>query len=367
MLPHRFATRPVGALLFLALPFPLAIFACAGETPPARSTSALRGGRTPTGGATTSLGDSALEPAAVEASKSEDWPKAEKLYRELGRRQPRNADAKRGLGVALLRQQKNDEAVPALEDSLRLADNAHTRMDLASAFGALGRYPSALPHLRKAVQMIPREPAPWTQLADALVKVEKAEGAAETLRESRKACSACAADDGWNHVTDDVARAFGTKADKQAASGDAAGARKSIDLAVGLRPDLPETHLVLGKVARAEGNKKAAATAYRKAVEGLPDAKAEPGAVARLELATLLLDDGGGAEAKKLAEQVVAARGENGAALDTLGRACDATRNTDCARQAYGKLVKLPAGDPKGKEALEHARVRMKELKSRKR
>jgi Flp pilus assembly protein TadD len=349
--------------------------ACGAETPAPHTNSAAtdhasgppRGNRTGAGTSTTSLGDSALEPAAIDARKAEDWPRAESLYRELCRRQPRNAGAKHGLGVALLRQGKNKDAVAALEESVQLSEDARTRVDLAAAFGALGRYPSALPHLRKAVQLAPDEPEAWAGLVDALVRVEKPESAAESLRESTKACPRCASDDGWNRATDEVARALVDKAEKQLGSGDASGARKSVDGALALRPRLPEAELMLGKVARAAGDTRTATTAYRKAVEQLPDAKAEAGASARLELATLLIADGEGKEAVKLAETVVAARADDGAALDALGRACDVTLDKECARRAYARLVKLPAGDGKSKEAQDHARLRMKELKSRRR
>jgi predicted Zn-dependent protease len=317
-------------------------------------------------GTGTSLGDSALEPAAVDAARSGDWARAESLYRELVRRQPRNAAAKRSLGIALLRREKPDAAVTVLEESVSLADDARTRLDLASALAAMGRYASALPHLRKAVRLAPREPAGWTQLAAVLVKLEKPDGAADALRESARACPSCSSDDGWNRVTDDVARSFCAKAEKQLASNDVPGAKKSLDLAVALRPNLPETHLATGKVARAAGDNKAAATALRRAVDGLPDARAESGATARLELATLLLSEGVGAESAQLAEQVIAARGDNAVALDTLGRACDATRDASCARKAYGRLVKLPT-DAASQGTFAHARLRMKQLKSRRR
>lgn len=309
------------------------------------------------------MGDSALEPAALEAAQAEDWPQAESLYKELARRQPRNAAAKRGLGVALLRQQKNEDAVAALQESLQLADDVDTRLSLAEAFAALERYPSALPHLRKAAAAKPQSPLPAARLAGALVKVDKPDAAAEVLRDSRKTCPACARDDEWNHAADDVGRACAARALKQAASGDGAGAHKFVDLAVAVRPELPEAHLALGQVARAEGDRTKATAAYRKAVAGLPDAKSDTGATARLELASLLITDGDGGEAIKLAEQVVAARGDDGAALDTLGRACDSARNTDCARKAYARLVKLPAGADKG--AVDHAKLRMKDLKGR--
>ncbi|MEO5769340.1 MAG: tetratricopeptide repeat protein [Polyangia bacterium] len=355
----------------------LAITSCGADAPPpaARSASAARssaprGARTASGGGGSSsaaLGDSALEPAAVQASDDADWERAEALYRELVRRQPRSATAKHGWGVALMHQQKSDQGIEALEQSVQLADNAQARLDLAAAFGSVGRYPSALPHLRKAVELAPRQPETWTALADALVKVEKPDSAAETLRDSRKACTTCPKNDAWNQVADEVARASVTKAEGQLTSGDLPAARKSAEVAMKMRPNLPEGQLVAGKVARAEGDTKAAADAFRKVVEQTPDATTEPGAGARLELASLLIADGKGPEAVKLAEEVVAAHRDDPKALDALGRACDATRNVDCARKVYGKLARLPAGqgDASVKPAVEHARLRMKQLKPR--
>src|SRR4051812_30816987 len=104
----RFATLPSLAVLSFSLP--LAVGACGGQDEPPPKTAAtattaapahVRGEAAPTGGTTASMGDSALAPAADDAAKSEDWPRAEALFRELSRRQPRNAGAKRGLGVAL--------------------------------------------------------------------------------------------------------------------------------------------------------------------------------------------------------------------------------------------------------------------------
>ena len=189
--------------------------------------------------------------------------------------------------------------------------------------------------------MAPADPAGWTKLADALLKVEKPDSAAETLAESRKTCARCANDDDWGHVADDVALALDARAEKQLGANDAAGARKNAEAAAELRPDLPATHLVQARIARADGDGKAAVGAYRKALEGLPDAKAEPGGAARLELARLLLADGNGGDAAKLAREVVAVQSDNGAALDTLGRACDLNKDDDCAKKAYDRLAKL--------------------------
>src|SRR4051812_28405897 len=66
---------------------------CGGEEKPAprtaasMSTEAIPVDRRASTGA---LGDSALEPAAKAAMKEGDWPRAESLYGELARRQPRN-------------------------------------------------------------------------------------------------------------------------------------------------------------------------------------------------------------------------------------------------------------------------------------
>lgn len=315
------------------------------------------------------MSDSALEPAAKAARDAEDWPRAESLYRELARRQPRNPAGKRGLGAALVEQGKNDEAVEVLQGSLELGDDAQTRLALARAFAGLGRYPSALPHLRKAVKLAPKDPAAWAQLADALVKVEKPDGAAEILAESRGPCSRCTGDTRWGHAADQAASALDAKAEQQLATNDQAGARKNVEAAAALRPDLAATHLAQAKIARAGGDTELATAEFRKAVEGMPDATTDSGTSARLALATLLLagGGGGGAEAAKLAREVVAARGDHAPALDALGRACDATRDVACAKKAYEKVIKLPANAGVPKDALDHARRRMKELKGKRR
>ena len=341
---------------------------CGGEEKPApRTAAAASTEATPVDrrASTGSLGDSALEPAAKAAMKEGDWPRAESLYGELARRQPRNPAGKRGLGVALVKQEKNDKAVEALQGSLDLGDDVETRLQLAAAYGSLGRYPSALPHLRKAVKMAPANPATWSRLADALVKVEKPDSAAETLLQSKQPCGKCADDEEWGHVADTVVEALGTKAEKQLAANDLDGARKNAQAAAALRPDLGATHLLQARIAKSGGDAGDAVGEYRKAMEGLPDAKSDPGAAARLELAALLMTDGKGAEAVKLAREVVAARGDDGAALDTLGRACDVTKDVSCARGAYDKLARLEPGQGSAsKEAVEHARTRMKALKS---
>lgn len=343
-------------------------FSCGGEEKPSTHTaSAVSTEATPVDrtASSASLGDSALEPAAKAAMKEGDWPRAESLYGELARRQPRNPAGKRGLGIALVKQEKNDKAVEALQGSLELGDDVETRLQLAAAFGALGRYPSALPHLRKAVKLAPANPATWSRLADALVKVEKPDSAAETLLQSKQPCAKCAGDEEWGHVADTVAEALGAKAEKLLAAKDVEGARKNAEAATALRPDLGVTHLVQARIAKSSGEARDAEGEYRKAMEGLPDAKSEPGAAARLELATLLMTDGKGGEAVKLAREVVAARGDDGAALDALGRACDVTKDVGCARGAYDKLANLQPGQGSvSKEAVEHARTRMKVLKS---
>ena len=359
--------RSLAALAAAAL---AAVAAGCGESePPRRATAskalseAPRGEAAPTGATARSLGDSALEPAADEAMKAEDWKRAEELYRELGRRQPNNAAGPHGLGMALMRQDRNDEAAAALTEGLKLKDDARTRIDLAAAYAAAGRYPSALPHLRKAVQLAPREPAAWAGLAEALVRVDKPDGAADTLKEAARACPACARDGAVVKVTDELARAYAARADKAAVAGDVAGARKALDAALALRPDLPEGHLAAARLARAKKDGKTAAEEYRRAIEALGSSDAEGAATARVELAALLVERGDADEAVTLARQVVAANAEHAGGLDALGRACEATRDRECAKKAYAQLLRLPAGPAVPTEVREHAQQRMKDLK----
>src|SRR3954469_3754003 len=92
--------------LGVGLPAVIALGCGGEEKPPPRAASAMRGEGRPVGASSSSLGDSALEPAAKEALQSEDWAHAESLYGELARRQPRNPAGKRGLGIALMKQEK---------------------------------------------------------------------------------------------------------------------------------------------------------------------------------------------------------------------------------------------------------------------
>jgi tetratricopeptide (TPR) repeat protein len=358
---------PVAALLVAAVTAAIAAGACGGDKPPARTATAarapvVRGEAAPTGTTARSLGDSALAPAAEDALAAEDWKRAEDLFRELGRRQPDNARARQGLGAALLRQDRHQEAADALGESLRLKDQGKTRIDLARAYAGLGRYPSALPHLRKAVALAPREPAAWAMLAEVLLKVEKPDSAMESLRESQRACPACAKDEGWGRVADEVAREQARRASRLAGSGDQTGARKALDAATGLRPDLPEAHLAAARIERAKGDRKAAAGAYRKAIPGV---EGEEAGAARLELAALLLDSGEPAEAATVAEQAAEKTGNNPEALELWGRACDAAKDRDGARKAYERLVKADAHTPATKAAQDRARKRLKTLKRR--
>src|SRR3569623_1088982 len=310
------------ALLLLAGGAGLAGVGCGGEEKPAARTSRAAHASEDSGAGSasaSSMGDSALEPAAKDALKSEDFPRAETLYREMARRPPRNPAGKRGLGAALMQQGKTDRAVEALQGSLDIHDDVNTRLDIAAAYGGLNRYPSALPHLRKAIKLAPDNPAAWAALADALVKVEKPDSAADVLGESEGPCKACPKVVGWGHAADEAAEALDAQVDTQLAANDAPGARKAAEAAAKLRPDLPATHLAQAKVARAGGDSKVATAEYRKAVEGFADAKSEPAITARLELAGLLLADGSGADAAKLAREVVEARGDSPEALDTLG------------------------------------------------
>jgi predicted Zn-dependent protease len=318
-----------------------------------------------------SLSDSALEPAARAAADSHEWSTAEELYRELVRRQPRNAAARRGLGIVLMRQDKGELANGVLTESLDLQDSAETRVSLAENFMAMNRYPSALPHLRRAVAMSPDGVAGWVELAAVLVKVDKPDSAADVLRESARVCKRCRDDAGWRQATNDAARALALRAQKEVQAGNAAAAGKTLGQATALSPGLPETHLVLAQLARNEGDEPRAVAEFRKVVDTSPDAHAEPGATARLELARLLTEHGRGAEAATLAQQVVASRGEDVTNLDVLGRACDASKDTDCARRAYGRLIKLPLGsraesddETRSRTAVTHARDRLKALKS---
>lgn len=374
--------RPRGGLVPLARAVVLLTLAssCAGEEKPRpRSAAAaaaeasedatasapltMEGGAASFNGRPSSQPDSALGPGAEAAMAAEDWPRAEEIYRELARRQPRNMDARRGLGAALSHQDRHDQAIAVLQEALESEDSPSTRLALGRTLAAAGKNGTALPHFRKAALGLQTDPDAWAGLLESLAANDKAQSAAETVRDAKKSCPKCSKHPGFRRAVAAVAEAQGRDALKLVEAGDTAGAARAADAALALDPEQPEAELARARIAQASGDSSGSEKAYRRAIEKLPDGAGEVAADARLELAALLTSSGQSAEAVTFARQAAAARPQHGRSIEVLGRACDAARDVPCARAAYAKLVGMGEAGGVSADATAYAARRLKVLK----
>jgi len=126
-----------------------------------------------------------LAARADAAREMDDWPEAERLYRELAGRQPHNADAWYGLGVAALGQGRPRDAIPAFERGLALEERASGRYNLAFALTSAGRVEEALPHYRRAVALKPDYGLGWYGLARAEARLGHLEEAAAAVERAQ--------------------------------------------------------------------------------------------------------------------------------------------------------------------------------------
>ncbi len=127
----------------------------------------------------------ALSARADAAREMNDWPEAQRLYRELAERNPRDPDAWYGLGVAALGQGRPGDAVPAFQRGLALEERASGRYNLGFALSALGRVDQALPHLRRAVELKPDYGLGWYGLARAEAELGNLDEAARAVERAR--------------------------------------------------------------------------------------------------------------------------------------------------------------------------------------
>jgi predicted Zn-dependent protease len=102
----------------------------------------------------------------------------------------------------------------------------------------------------------------------------------------------------------------------------------------------------LGEAVRRLGDLPRAEVLLRRAVEAYPDRQGPLRADARARLAAVLLDAARPAEAVPLAREALAERPDRAATLDVLARACDASGDVPCARDAYARLLARPHAPP---------------------
>src|SRR4051794_427559 len=84
---------------------------------------------------------------------------AERIYRDVLRDQPDNADALHLLGVLETQRGRPDLAVPLLQRMVAVLPNfPQGRFHFAQALAATGRHQEALPQFAAAIQLAPKDP-----------------------------------------------------------------------------------------------------------------------------------------------------------------------------------------------------------------
>lgn len=311
-----------------------------------------------------------LKADALEARKAGDSRRIQSLYREIARREPQNGEALAFAGMATIQLGQKHEGMAELERGLALTDSGPARYVLGLMYLSEQSPQRALPHLERAVGLMPEAVRAWDSLAqayaqlgrldDAFAAAERVKALAPDAPQTEVLLMALASMDGVMRVSPEAARHF-TEGVGHAGQGRMGEARAAFEAALRLAPDFADCHYNLGVVLAQQGDTARAEREYRAAIPGFGPRQAVLQADARNNLAFLLVSRGvKGAEPVALVRAAIATRGERPSYLDTLARACDASGDTACAVETFRKL--LAAKDALPPEVRVHAEARLEAL-----
>lgn len=171
-----------------------------------------------------------------------------------------NVRAGANLGHALGLQHRWLEALPVLEDAVRLdEDDAQARHYLGQSLSALGRHESAITHLQRAVDSSPSYAEAHGDLAIALATIDRVDDALVHFREAARLNPRSAV--GWTNLATALNHAGASAAE----AGRYAEAVAWLEEAIAIQPSLIEARLNLGAVHVRRGDVAAALEAYRDA------------------------------------------------------------------------------------------------------
>ncbi len=269
---------------------------------------------------------------------------AEKVFRELAARDPDDSRASYYLGIALARQDRNEEAIEPLENARRAAKrpNASVLYELGTALGKLERWREAEEFLRQATELAPAEALFRLQLGWAYYSMLEGEKArTEFERVIASAPSAMAYF--YLGLTD-------------IGLGESEAAVEALRAAVRMDPGLAEARVALGKVLARAGRDEEAEPVLLRALE-LPGIHAE----AHFQLGLIAIRRGELDSALRSFEAAVdsdpghlQAWYNRALALERLGRG-------DEARAAWARVAELRASgaeDPEASSRRMRARTR---------
>jgi eukaryotic-like serine/threonine-protein kinase len=193
-----------------------------------------------------------------------NYPKAEEAFRLSIQRQPDTVDAYAGLNVALIFQNRNDEAMQVLQQGLQIRSSEHLQGNLGTILFNKGDYVAAAASFEAAVSPDkgnPKSHLAWANLADALLWIPGRE--IEAKNAYRKACDLLTPL--LARKKDDVTL-ISRMGLYSARLGDDAKAEPFLARAIELAPKNAYVHFRAGLAYELLGQREAAVTALTKAV-----------------------------------------------------------------------------------------------------
>jgi predicted O-linked N-acetylglucosamine transferase (SPINDLY family) len=109
---------------------------------------------------------------------------AEKIYRDVLQKDPRNADALQLLGLIEHQKGNNERAIELIRKAITIRPRAEFYVNLAQAQRALGRTAESLESTQRAVQMAPNIPEAWNNLGSILKDLGRPAEAVEAFRKA---------------------------------------------------------------------------------------------------------------------------------------------------------------------------------------
>jgi len=271
------------------------------------------------------------------------FDKAATLFKAAQARSPKNASTAYYLGLALTQAGKTEEAIPALQNAIKLKPTAGAYVQLGAALEQTGRHAEAATAFEAASTLDPKDAQAVLYAGMMYHQTGHDDKAIPALQ---KALALGVQDKFGAHMV--LAEAYGHAGKTEAALAE-------YRLASAVKPDDFGAVANLGVLSQNASKKTDAVAAYRKA---LTLKAPTPEALAQVQdsLAGLLAQDGGADEAVTLLAQATQNDPKNAQYAGDLGQVYEKQGKKDMAVTAYQKALTLDAHQP---EAL-HGLARLK-------
>ena len=216
-------------------------------------------------------------------------PQAQKIYAEILKAEPNNADALHYMGILALQGRAPEQAESLIKQALAARpDYAEALNNLGFAQRQLGKNEDAIASYRRATEVNPGNGEALYNLGNALLDARRFEAARESLD---AACRALPAHAPSHNNLADALRELGRLNDA------AASLRRAIEI----DPDYARAHYNLGNVLRLLDRPDEALAHYRRALELDPD-----DAQAAANIGNLAMERGDGGEAERWYDRALA-------------------------------------------------------------